>query len=95
MWPVESVKITHIMVTTKVNRPHLHGTPPFELAFFPGHVFAHSSFFLFQKKNSNLCEMIHQERQMCLDVKVQIRVIQQKQKEEAGEMEKDLLIFDE
>ncbi len=39
--------------------------------------------------------MIHQERQMCLDVKVQIRVIQQKQKEEAGEMEKDILIFDE
>ena len=48
-----------------------------------------------QKKNSNLCEMIHQERQQCLDVKVQIRMIQMKQLEAAGGMEKDLLIFDE
>lgn len=39
--------------------------------------------------------MIHQERQQCLDVKVQIRMIQMKQLEAAGGMEKDLLIFDE
>jgi RalA-binding protein 1 len=37
--------------------------------------------FYFQRKNAELCSKIHEERMICLDVKVQIRMIQQKQLE--------------
>ncbi|CAJ1099387.1 ralA-binding protein 1-like [Octopus vulgaris] len=36
---------------------------------------------LLEKKNTELCQKIHEERMICLDVKVQIRLLQQKQQE--------------
>ena len=37
--------------------------------------------FIFQADNVDLCQKIHEERQICLDVKVKIRVIQQRRNE--------------
>lgn len=44
-----------------------------------------------EKKNADLCNKIHEERMICLAVKVQIRMLQQKQLESSGDLEKDLL----
>lgn len=37
--------------------------------------------FCLQKKNTELCQKIHEERMICLDVKVRIRLLQQKQQD--------------
>lgn len=44
-----------------------------------------------EKKNADLCNKIHEERMICLAVKVEIRMLQQKQLESSGDLEKDLL----
>lgn len=57
------------------------------------------SLFLIQVQNADLCEKVHQERQICLDVKVQIRLIQLGQAEAARQAggqpdaERELMIF--
>ena len=51
--------------------------------------------FYFQFQNADLCDKVHLERQICLDVKVQIRLIQLRQAETAGpaHVERELMIF--
>lgn len=39
---------------------------------------------LLEKKNTELCQKIHEERMICLDVKVRIRLLQQKQQDPSG-----------
>ena len=51
-----------------------------------------------QKDNEELCKKIHEERQICLQVKVDIRLIQQRQQELAAAndlaFEKQLMLFE-
>ncbi|XP_021358685.1 ralA-binding protein 1-like [Mizuhopecten yessoensis] len=50
-----------------------------------------------EKQNSKMCSQIHEERMICLEVKVQIGMIQQKQLESSmgseSMLERDLLLF--
>ena len=50
-------------------------------------------FFTLQKKNSELCQKIHDERMICLAVKVQIGLIQHKQSEANAGQDKELIDF--
>ncbi|XP_050412574.1 ralA-binding protein 1 [Patella vulgata] len=45
-----------------------------------------------EKKNSEFCQKIHEERMICLSVKLQIRLLQQKQLGMSQSVEKEMLI---
>ena len=62
-------------------------------SYFSPSYFYKDFLIFFQKNNSELCQKIHDERMICLAVKVQIGLIQQEQMQASAGQEKELIDF--